>query len=130
ARHWAHHRNLETVCLRFFNVYGPRQDPRSPYAAAIPIFLGALAAGKPVPVFGDGKQTRDFTYVEDVVQGILAAAGAADVSGRVYNIAAGRGTPVLELIEMLAQLLGLRAQIEHRPARAGDIRHSRADISA
>src|SRR6185295_12932182 len=130
ARHWAEHRGLQTVCLRFFNVYGPRQDPRSPYAAAIPIFLGNLAAGQPLPVFGDGRQTRDFTYVEDVVQGILSAAVAADASGGVYNIAAGRGTTVLELIETLAQLLGRPAQIELRPPRLGDIKHSRADISA
>jgi UDP-glucose 4-epimerase len=130
ARHWAAFRGLQTVCLRFFNVFGPRQDPRSPYAAAIPIFVSNLMADQPVPIFGDGKQTRDFTYVEDVVQGILAAGAATGVSGRVYNIASGRGTTVLELIETLAQLLGARAQLELLPPRAGDIRHSRADILA
>jgi len=130
ARHWADCRGLQTVSLRFFNVYGPRQDPRSPYAAAIPIFVSNLMADRPVPIFGDGKQTRDFTFVEDVVQGILAAGAATGVSGRVYNIAAGRGTTVLELVETLAQLLGMRAQLELMPPRAGDIKHSRADISA
>jgi UDP-glucose 4-epimerase len=130
ARHWAEYRSLQTVCLRFFNVFGPRQDPRSPYAAAIPIFLSNLLADRPVPIFGDGKQTRDFTYVDDAVQGILSAGGALGASGRVYNIAAGRGTSVLEMVETLAQLVGVRAQLEMLPPRAGDIRHSRADISA
>jgi UDP-glucose 4-epimerase len=130
ARHWALHRGLETVGLRFFNVYGPRQDPASPYAAAIPIFLSRLVSGRPVPVFGDGLQTRDFTYVEDVVRGVLAAAEAPQVSGRLYNIAAGKGTTVLELIDTLADLVGREARIETLPARAGDVRHSRADISA
>ncbi|HVE38632.1 MAG TPA: NAD-dependent epimerase/dehydratase family protein [Planctomycetota bacterium] len=130
ARHWAEYRGLQTVCLRFFNVYGPRQDPRSPYAAAIPIFISNLMAEQPVPVFGDGKQTRDFTYVEDVVQGILSAGSTVGASGRVYNIASGRGTSVLELIETLAQLMGVRAQLELLPPRAGDIKHSRADITA
>ena len=130
ARHWADHRGLQTVCLRFFNVFGPRQDPRSPYAAAIPIFLSNLLSDRPVPIFGDGKQTRDFTYVDDVIQGILSAGGALGASGRVYNIAAGRGTSVLEMVEALAQLVGVRAQLEMLPPRAGDLKHSRADISA
>jgi len=130
ARHWADHRGLQTVSLRFFNVFGPRQDPRSPYAAAIPIFLSNLMADRPVPIFGDGKQTRDFTYVEDVIQGILSAGSALGASGHVYNIAAGRGTSVLEMVETLAQLVGVRAQLEMLPPRAGDITHSRADISA
>jgi UDP-glucose 4-epimerase len=130
ARHWAEHRGLQTVSLRFFNVYGPRQDPKSPYAAAIPIFITNLMGEHPVPIFGDGKQTRDFTFVEDAVQGILAAGDTLGVSGRVYNIASGRGTSVLELVETLAQLLGVRAQLELLPPRAGDVKHSRADISA
>lgn len=130
AAHWAGRGKLETASLRFFNVYGPRQDPRSPYAAAIPIFISNLLAEQPVPVFGDGKQTRDFTFVDDVVQGILSAGAAVGASGRVYNIASGRGTSVLELIETLAQLLGVRAQLEMLPPRAGDIKHSRADITA
>jgi UDP-glucose 4-epimerase len=130
ARYWAEYCGLETVSLRFFNVYGPRQDPRSAYAAAIPIFLSRLQALRTVPVFGDGLQTRDFTYVEDVVRGILAAAEVPEASGRVYNIAAGKGTTVRELIETLADLLGVPVRIEQLPPRAGDIRHSRADISA
>jgi UDP-glucose 4-epimerase len=130
ARHWAEYRRLQTVCLRFFNVYGPRQDPRSPYAAAIPIFLSNLLSDHPVPIFGDGRQTRDFTYVDDVVQGILAAGTALGASGKVYNIAAGRGITVMELVETIAQHLGVRAQLELLPPRAGDIRHSRADITA
>jgi UDP-glucose 4-epimerase len=130
ARYWAQYRGLETVSLRFFNVYGPRQDPRSAYAAAIPIFLSRLQAQQTAPVFGDGLQTRDFTYVEDVVRGILAAAAVPEATGRVYNIAAGKGTTIRELIDTLADLLGVRARIEPLPPRVGDIRHSRADISA
>jgi UDP-glucose 4-epimerase len=130
AKHWADHRGLETVCLRFFNVYGPRQDPKSPYAAAIPIFLSALMSDQPVPIFGDGKQTRDFTYVDDVIQGVIAAGTAAEASGRVYNIAAGRGITVLELVETLARQLGVQARLSLLPPRAGDIKHSRADIAA
>jgi UDP-glucose 4-epimerase len=130
AKHWAEYRGLQTVCLRFFNVYGPRQDPRSPYAAAIPIFLSNLLSDHPVPIYGDGKQTRDFTYVDDVIQGILSAGTALGASGNVYNIAAGKGITVLELVETLAEHLGVRAQLELLPPRAGDIRHSRADITA
>jgi UDP-glucose 4-epimerase len=130
ARYWTEYRGLETVSLRFFNVYGPRQDPRSAYAAAIPIFLARLQAQQTAPVFGDGLQTRDFTYVEDVVRGILAAADVPEATGRVYNIAAGKGTTIRELIITLADLLGVPARIEQLPPRVGDIRHSRADISA
>jgi UDP-glucose 4-epimerase len=130
AKHWAEHRGLETVCLRFFNVYGPRQDPHSPYAAAIPTFLRTLMLDQAVPVFGDGRQTRDFTYVQDVVQGVISAGSVAGASGQIYNIAAGRGTSVIELIETLAELVGVRARMEFLPPRKGDIQHSRADISA
>jgi UDP-glucose 4-epimerase len=130
AKYWAEYRGLQTVCLRFFNVYGPRQDPRSPYAAAIPIFLSNLLSDHPIPIFGDGRQTRDFTYVDDVVEGILSAGTALGASGKIYNIAAGKGITVLELVETLAEHLGVRAQLEMLPPRAGDIKHSRADISA
>ena len=130
ARRWGTQTRLETVSLRFFNVYGPRQDPDSPYAAVIPIFSACLLAGRPMPVNGDGGQTRDFTHVGDVVRGILAAGEAPGVSGRVYNIAGGRPVSVKEMGESLARILGVPARMEFRPARAGDIRDSFADVEA
>jgi len=129
ARYWAGRRAPETVALRFFNVYGPRQDPRSPYAAAIPIFVHRLLSGLPVPIYGDGTQTRDFTFVEDVVRGIRAAAETPGVNGRVYNLAGGRPIPILELVRTLARILETEATFDFLPPRAGDIRHSWADIS-
>ncbi len=130
ASHWARQGVVETVGLRFFNVYGPGQDPASPYAAAIPIFVAALLEGRPVPVFGDGRQTRDFTYVGDIIQGLRAAASAVGVSGKVYNLATGRPVSVLDLIRTLAAVMGVTPTIEFKPARPGDILHSSADIFA
>jgi UDP-glucose 4-epimerase len=130
ARGWAALTRLETVCMRFFNVYGPRQDPDSPYAAVIPIYIRALREKRPMPVNGDGLQTRDFTYVADVVRGLLAAGAAPGVSGRVYNLAGGRPVTVLELGRTLASLAGVEPAFDHRPARAGDVRASHADGSA
>lgn len=130
ARSWAERGRLETVSLRFFNVYGPRQDPDSPYAAVIPIFIRRLREGRPMPVNGDGAQTRDFTFVGDVVQGLLRAASAPGVSGRVYNTAGGRPASVLDLGRTLADLLGKAADFEFRPPRAGDVRDSYADVEA
>jgi UDP-glucose 4-epimerase len=119
---------LETVRLRYFNVFGPRQSPDSPYAAVIPLFLQALSNGGSPLIHGDGQQSRDFTFVADVVQANLRAATAAAVSGNVYNIACGRRTSLLELLGHLNRLLGTSIAPTHGPARAGDIRHSLADI--
>jgi UDP-glucose 4-epimerase len=130
ARSWAALTALETVALRFFNVYGPRQDPDSPYAAVIPLFIRALRSGRPMPVNGDGRQTRDFTFVGDVVLGIIAAGRAPGVSGRIYNVAGGRPVSVLELGDALARLLGVPPLREFRPPRAGDVRESFADGAA
>jgi UDP-glucose 4-epimerase len=130
CRSWAAHTRLETVALRFFNVYGPRQDPHSPYAAVIPIFVRSLREGRPLPVNGDGRQTRDFTYVADVVGGLRRAAAAPGISGRVYNLAGGRPVSLLELGETLARLTGKPAAKEFRPERPGDIRDSFADPAA
>jgi UDP-N-acetylglucosamine/UDP-N-acetyl-alpha-D-glucosaminouronate 4-epimerase len=129
ARYWVARGTVETVALRFFNVYGPRQDPRSPYAAAIPIFVNKLLSGLPVPIYGDGEQTRDFTYVGDVVRGIRAAATAPGANGRVYNIASGRALSVAELVRTIAASLEREARVQILPARPGDIRHSWADVS-
>ena len=130
ARSWAAHTPLETVSVRFFNVYGPRQDPDSPYAAVIPIFIRRLLEGRPLPVDGDGGQTRDFTFVGDVVRGILLAARAPRVSGRVYNLAGGRPASVEDLGRMLAELAGAPFEVERRPPRGGDVRDSWADTTA
>jgi UDP-glucose 4-epimerase len=120
---------LETVRLRYFNVFGPRQTPDSPYAAVIPLFLRALTEGRRPLLHGDGQQSRDFTFVDDVVQANLLAAEAPGVSGRVYNVACGRRTTLMELVGHLNALLGTAIDPDHGPPRAGDVRHSQADIS-
>jgi UDP-glucose 4-epimerase len=120
---------LETVCLRYFNIFGPRQDPGSPYSAVIPRFLTAILAGKRPTIYGDGGQSRDFAFVGNVVQANLLAADATGVSGQVFNIASGRSTTLLELIAVLNRLLGTNVQPRHEPPRPGDIRDSLADIT-
>lgn len=120
---------LETVRLRYFNVYGPRQSPNSPYAAVIPLFLKAIRAGRSPFINGDGQQSRDFTFVEDVVKANLLAADAPNASGRVYNIACGHRTSLVELVDKLNHLLGVRVIPSFRDPRPGDVRHSQADIS-
>ncbi|OAI47898.1 Vi polysaccharide biosynthesis protein VipB/TviC [Planctomycetaceae bacterium SCGC AG-212-F19] len=120
---------LETVRLRYFNVFGPRQAPDSPYAAVIPKFMREMMAGRPPHIQGDGMQSRDFTYVANVVQANLLAAEAPNVSGRVYNIACGQRTTLLELVEKINHLLGTDIRPVHEEARLGDVRHSQADIS-
>jgi UDP-N-acetylglucosamine/UDP-N-acetyl-alpha-D-glucosaminouronate 4-epimerase len=120
---------LETVRLRYFNVFGPRQTPDSPYAAVIPLFLRAMLAGRSPHVHGDGHQSRDFTFVEDAVQANLLAAEAPGASGKVYNIACGRRTSLLALIGRMNELLGTDILPSYRDPRPGDVRHSQADIS-
>ena len=121
---------LETVVLRFFNIFGPRQRADSPYSGVIALFIAAMLQGKTPRVFGDGLQTRDFTYVGDVVQALTKAADTPGIAGRTYNVGTGRGTNLLELVEALNQLLGTNVKAEHGPPRSGDIRYSCADISA
>jgi UDP-glucose 4-epimerase len=120
---------LETVCLRYFNVFGPRQDPNSPYSAVIPLFIVKLLAGQQPVIYGDGLQTRDFIYVGDVVRGNLLAAEANRVAGRTINLACGRSVSLLDLLAALNRLLGTNVQPKHEPARAGDVRDSLADIT-
>ena len=123
---------LETVALRYFNVYGPRQRPDSAYAAVIPLFLDSLRRGEPAQVHGDGKQSRDFTFIDDVVAANLAAASAPPerCSGKAYNIAGGCAYSLLDLLELLGDILGVEWRAEHGAPRPGDVRHTRADISA
>ena len=124
-----HSFGLETVGLRYFNVFGPRQDPASPYSAVIPIFVSAILSGQPPTIFGDGHQSRDFIYVENVVQGNLLAAEAPDAPGQIFNMGQGRQTSLLQLLSLLADLLDKPVQPRFEPARSGDVRESMADIS-
>jgi UDP-glucose 4-epimerase len=123
---------LETVALRYFNAFGPRQRPDSMYAAVIPLFIDALRTGQRPTVHGDGKQSRDFTYISDVVAANLSAASAAPAaaSGNAYNIACGGEYSLLELLEHLGAILGVVVDPEHIEPRPGDVRHSCADVSA
>ncbi len=121
---------LETVRLRYFNVFGPRQDPKGPYSAVIPLFVTALLEERRPTIFGDGSQSRDFTYVENVVQANLLAAAAKGISGRVYNVACGQSASVLELLTEICGLLGKPVDPRFGPPRPGDVQHSSADISA
>jgi len=120
---------MRTVSLRYFNVFGPQQDPGSAYAAAIPRFVGAYARRERPIVFDDGRQSRDFTYVANVVEANVCAARAERLRGESVNIAAGHPRSVLELLDAIAEVFGYRMEPEFRPARPGDIRHSHADIS-
>jgi UDP-glucose 4-epimerase len=120
---------LETVSLRYFNVFGPRQDPLSHYSAAIPRFITAFLRDEPVTVYGDGEQSRDFTYVDNVVEANLLAAEAARVSGGVFNVACGERITVNALIEELKQITGRDVPVEYAPPRPGEVRHSEADIT-
>lgn len=123
---------FETVALRYFNVFGPRQDPNSAYAAVLPRFLSALTEGRKTEIYGDGLQSRDFTYVANVVEANLLAAGApgAAVAGETFNIACGEQFTIKRVLTDLAKLLGVDGTPEYKPARAGDVLHSRADITA
>lgn len=120
---------LETVALRYFNVFGPRQDPNSPYSAVIPLFIKAMLAGKSPTIFGDGRQSRDFTYIENVVQGnLLACQADGRVAGKVINLACGGSINLLDLIAAINALLGTHIEPIFAPPRAGDVKHSCADI--
>jgi UDP-glucose 4-epimerase len=119
---------LEAVALRYFNVFGPRQDPTSQYAGVIALFCTAALRGRPYTVQGDGLQSRDFTYVENAVQANLLAATAPDVAGQVFNIACGQRITLLDMVAILNRLAGRELPVEYGPPRAGDVRHSLADI--
>ncbi|MBL9191186.1 MAG: NAD-dependent epimerase/dehydratase family protein [Opitutaceae bacterium] len=119
---------LETAALRFFNVFGPRQDPAGAYAAAIPLFMERALAGRPLLIFGDGGQTRDFVYVEDVVGALLFAATTPGLTG-VYNVGYGGQITVLEVAQRILALAGSASPIQYLAERPGDVRHSRADVA-
>jgi UDP-glucose 4-epimerase len=120
---------LETVTLRYFNVFGPRQDPKSQYAAVIPKFITQMLAGERPTIFGDGRQSRDFTYIDNVIHGNLLAADAPDAVGRTINVACGESYDLLQLVDGINQALGTRIAPIFEPARVGDVRDSLADIT-
>jgi UDP-glucose 4-epimerase len=121
---------LETVVLRYFNVFGPRQDPNGAYAAVIPKFIECALRGAPIPICGDGDQTRDFTYVDNVVDANERAALAAGGAGGTFNIACGQRTSLLDLVAALAEILSVdELAVEHLAARPGEVRDSLADVS-
>lgn len=119
---------LEAVALRYFNVFGPRQDPESEYAAVIPRFVTAALQGKPPTIYGDGEQTRDFTFVSDAVEANVRAADSDEAVGQVMNVAGGRRTSLNELLGEIGQLTGTRVEASYQEARAGDVRDSFADL--
>ena len=120
---------LDAVALRFFNVFGPRQDPGSQYSGVISLFTAALSEGRQPTIHGDGEQTRDFTYVSDVADGIVAACHAPDVGGQVINLACGGRTSLNRLFAVLRELIGSTVEPVHGPPREGDVRDSQADVT-
>jgi UDP-glucose 4-epimerase len=125
---WSRLYGVDTVGLRYFNVFGPRQDPASEYAAVIPRFILWALRGEPLRVHGDGSQSRDFTYIDNVVDANVLAGGAEGVGGEVFNVGCGIRTSLLEIIARLEALLGRRLERRHDPVRPGDVRHTLADI--
>ncbi|MBA7465688.1 UDP-N-acetylglucosamine 4-epimerase [subsurface metagenome] len=120
---------LETVCLRYFNVFGPRQDPGSQYAAVIPKFITLMLKGKSPPIYGDGEQSRDFTFIDNVVEANLQTCTAKGAPGEVFNIAYSKRVTINELVERLNKILQTRIEPTYQSPRKGDVRHSLADIS-
>jgi UDP-glucose 4-epimerase len=120
---------VQTVILRYFNVFGPRQDPNSQYAAVIPRFITSALDGRSPTVYGDGEQSRDFCFIDNVVEANLRAADAEGASGKVFNIACGSGTSLNRILALLGESLGRPVAAHYEPARPGDVRHSLADIS-
>jgi nucleoside-diphosphate-sugar epimerase len=122
---------LETVCLRYYNVFGPRQDPTSPYSGVLAKFITLMLKGEAPTIFGDGTQSRDFTYIDNTVEANLLAAKApaAEVAGRVFNVATGRRVDLNEMFQALKKLTGYSGEVQYGPERGGDIKHSLADIA-
>jgi UDP-glucose 4-epimerase len=126
---WARLFGVETVGLRYFNVFGPRQDPKSEYAAVIPKFILWGLRGEPLEIHGDGTQSRDFTYIDNVVGANLLAARAEGAGGEVFNVGCGDRVSLLAIVEKLERMVGRRLERRHTPVRAGDVPHTQADVS-
>lgn len=120
---------LETATIRYFNVFGPRQDPSSPYSGVISLFIRALLEGRAPTIHGDGEQTRDFTYVTNVVDGAFRALVVPEAAGKVFNVATGGRISLNELLDTLKRLTGAKVEATYGPSRAGDVRDSQADIT-
>ena len=129
ARVWTRLYGLETVALRYFNVFGPRQDPMSEYAAVIPRFILWALRGETLEVHGDGQQSRDFTYIDNVVEANILAGQAPDANGEVFNVGCGDRISLLEVIAMLESILGRKVERRHAPTRGGDVLHTLADVA-
>ncbi len=128
CRQFYQHYGLESVCLRYFNVFGPRQDPKSEYAAVVPRFVTRILNGRPPTIYGDGEQTRDFTFVTNVLDANWTAATHPNAAGEVFNIGCGGQTSLNQLFEELAAIAEVKLKPDYQPARPGDARHSVADI--
>ncbi len=126
---WTRLYGVETVGLRYFNVFGPRQDPKSEYAAVIPRFILWGLSRRPLEIHGDGTQSRDFTYIDNVVEANILAAKAPAVPGEVFNVGCGRRVSLLEIVAKLEAIVGRRLERRHTPSRAGDVPHTLADVS-
>src|SRR5713101_3250329 len=122
---------LETVCLRYFNIFGPRQDPTSPYSGVLAKFITQMLAGEQPTIFGDGAQSRDFTYIDNTVAANLLAAKApaAQAAGQVFNVATGHRADLNETFQVLKKIIGYKGDVKYAPERAGDVKHSLADLS-
>ncbi|HYE90286.1 MAG TPA: SDR family oxidoreductase [Terriglobales bacterium] len=129
ARVWTRLYGVETVGLRYFNVFGPRQDPKSEYAAVLPRFILWALRGEPLEVHGDGHQSRDFTYIDNVVEANILAGQAPEASGQAFNVGCGERTSLLDVIAMLESILGRPVGRRHSPSRGGDVAHTLADVS-
>ncbi|MCS6863786.1 MAG: SDR family oxidoreductase [Gemmataceae bacterium] len=125
---FAHCYDIETVRLRFFNIFGPRQRADSPYSGVIALFTAAMVEGRAPTIYGDGQQSRDFTFVANAVEALVRAAQTPEVSGRVYNVGTGRSYTILELVDTLNRILGTSLQPQFHPPRPGDVKFSQADI--
>ena len=121
---------LETVCLRYFNIFGPRQDPNSPYSGVLAKFITQMLKGEQPTIFGDGKQSRDFTFIDNTVSAnLLAAKAPAEAAGQVFNVATGTRVDLNETFELLKKIIGFKGTVKYGPDRAGDVKHSLADLS-
>jgi UDP-glucose 4-epimerase len=122
---------LETVCLRYFNIFGPRQDPTSPYSGVLAKFITQMLDGEQPTIFGDGKQSRDFTYIDNTVEANLLAAKApaAQAAGQVFNVATGTRVDLNETFQVLKKIIGYKGEVKYEAERAGDVKHSLADLS-